>query len=270
MTTHEEAVRTWIKQDALGTEIGAFDTPIPGLQPIYVDRFAEFAGRPCKADYWGDACHLPFRSNSLDYVASSHVLEHVANPVAALLEWHRVLADGGVIYMVVPDKHFTFDHPRAVTDPEHMWSDYENKVNQYDGTHIFDFVDHIDWPMYRPNVLPADLESDHAAFRAQLIYDVEHKKEFNMHFHVFERENLEKLVQLVAIKKKLLWKILGCTSGFPGDCPNGILMVIRIRKGFFGRICTGINRALARWRKMTVLKKSARPISESDRLRLSC
>src|SRR5471032_2472484 len=77
--THEEKVARWIGPGKIGVEIGAFKSPIPGLapRPIYVDRFRDYAGERCLADYYGDATELPFRDNSLDYVVTSHVLEHV-------------------------------------------------------------------------------------------------------------------------------------------------------------------------------------------------
>ena len=87
-----------------GVEIGAFKTPIPGITPIQVDLLAEFAREPTLAEYMGSAIDLPFEDSSLNYVASSHVIEHVANPLAAFQEWYRVLRHGGVIYMVV--EHF--------------------------------------------------------------------------------------------------------------------------------------------------------------------
>jgi len=34
---------------------------------------------------------LPFKDSSLDYVLSSHVIEHFFNPIKALLEWNRVI-----------------------------------------------------------------------------------------------------------------------------------------------------------------------------------
>ena len=121
-----------------GVEIGAFQTPIPSISPIYVDRFATYAGEPTLADYFGDACDLPFLDDSVQYVASSHVLEHVANPFAALKEWTRVLRHGGYIYMVVPDRRHTFDHRRPLTAPVHMLADFRGGVGQVDGTHIDD------------------------------------------------------------------------------------------------------------------------------------
>ncbi|HEY5551003.1 MAG TPA: methyltransferase domain-containing protein, partial [Opitutaceae bacterium] len=133
-----------------GVEIGAFKTPIPGIRPVYVDRFANYAGEPTHADFYGDACELPFHDSSLRYVASSHVLEHVANPFAALAEWFRVLKHGGCIYMVVPDRRRTFDHARPLTDVAHMLADFRNGTTQSDATHIDDFVHGVDWRTFSP------------------------------------------------------------------------------------------------------------------------
>ncbi|MDA0096267.1 class I SAM-dependent methyltransferase [Brachyspira hyodysenteriae] len=34
---------------------------------------------------------LPFQDNSIDFVFSSHVLEHFYDPIKALKEWYRVI-----------------------------------------------------------------------------------------------------------------------------------------------------------------------------------
>ena len=39
---------------------------------------------------------------SLDYVFSSHCLEHLEKPKEALKEWIRVLKQGGVLYLYLP------------------------------------------------------------------------------------------------------------------------------------------------------------------------
>ncbi len=260
--THAEIIELWIKPDWIGTEIGACDSPIPGLNPIYVDRFAEFAGKPCKVDFWGDACQLPFRSNTLNYVASSHVLEHVANPVAALLEWHRVLMNRGIIYLVVPHRPWTFDHKREPTDPEHMWQDYLNQVTQSDGTHIDEFVDQVDWSMYRPESSTETVSQEQEQLRSELKSDAANGKELNIHFHVFERENFRELIDLVSLRKKFTWKVMGFTHGFTDESPNGILIVIRVNKGILGQAMGKLNQFLARRRRNSVLKKSARRITK--------
>ena len=58
---------------------------------------------------------LPFKDNTLDYVLSSHVIEHFFDPVKALREWNRVVKPGGYIYIIAPHKDRTFDKPHEVT-----------------------------------------------------------------------------------------------------------------------------------------------------------
>ena len=267
IATHASTVKRWLSGSRVGTEIGAFESPVPGITPIYVDRFSEYAGKPCRADYWGDACALPFRSHSLDYVVTSHVLEHVANPVAALLEWHRVLRSGGVIYMVVPDRRFTFDHPRHPTSPEHMWADFEQSATQRDGSHIDDFVNGVDWSQFSPDTPPEQIEHARNTLAEQYRSAIAQQQEINIHFHVFESGNLRGLVELVAQRKRLAWEVLASNERFPTDCPNGILMVIRIRK--FGReaLISQWNAWRARFNRNWVVSPEAKPLSSDAEMR---
>ena len=43
-------------------------------------------------------------SNSCDFVLSSHMLKHTANPMLALSELRRLLVDRGILVLVLPDK----------------------------------------------------------------------------------------------------------------------------------------------------------------------
>jgi ubiquinone/menaquinone biosynthesis C-methylase UbiE len=71
---------------------------------VGVDRSAEVvaeaeAGAPIAGlDFRvGDAYALPFPDDSFDVVHAHQVLQHLADPVAALREWHRVLRPGGIV-----------------------------------------------------------------------------------------------------------------------------------------------------------------------------
>lgn len=74
-------------------------------------------GKVAKVDFVSEADSLPFiESNSLDYVATSHVLEHIPDIFTAWNEWWRVLKPGGINFMIVPKRlALEDDIARAVT-----------------------------------------------------------------------------------------------------------------------------------------------------------
>lgn len=62
-----------------------------------------------------DACQLPCSDESYDFLVSSHTLEHIANPLKALIEWKRVIKKGGHLILILPEKSHCFDHKRDYT-----------------------------------------------------------------------------------------------------------------------------------------------------------
>jgi SAM-dependent methyltransferase len=59
-------------------------------------------------------------SGRYDFIISSHVLEHSANPILALAEWIRIIKEKGILLLVFPHKNGAFDHRRPVTTLEHL------------------------------------------------------------------------------------------------------------------------------------------------------
>jgi SAM-dependent methyltransferase len=221
-----------------GVEIGAFKTPIPGIQPIYVDRFHEFAHEPTKADYYGDACALPFHDSSLRYVATSHVIEHVANPLAAIREWYRVLRHRGIIYMVVPDRRMTWDQPRPLTPVEHSVEDFRRGVTQVDGTHIDDFAFGVDWSRFSPDTPAHAVEAERRAMADRFHTAIADGKEINIHFHTYEPDSMARLVALADTALGIPGRISveRVIPDFPTSDPVGFLVVARVRKSLRERI----------------------------------
>ncbi len=81
---------------SLGVEVGPADRKACigaiGLGP---------AGSGVDVRGWAES--LPFADGSLEYVVANHVIEHCADPVAVLREWHRALRPCGVVALVAPD-----------------------------------------------------------------------------------------------------------------------------------------------------------------------
>lgn len=71
-----------------------------------------------------------------DFVLSCNNLEHMANPLAAIFEWKRILKKDGALLLILPKKEANFDHKRPFTTIEHLISDYNNKTNEDDMTHL--------------------------------------------------------------------------------------------------------------------------------------
>jgi predicted SAM-dependent methyltransferase len=91
--------------------------------------------------YVSDATNLQTIENAnYDCVLSSHVIEHIANPLLALSEWKRVLRENGTLVLIVPHKEGTFDHCREITSLQHLIQDFENNVQEDDLTHLPEII----------------------------------------------------------------------------------------------------------------------------------
>ena len=56
-----------------------------------------------KADIYSDGHTLKgFADNHFDFIVSQHTLEHLVNPIKALMRWRELLKDRGVVIALVP------------------------------------------------------------------------------------------------------------------------------------------------------------------------
>ena len=78
--------------------------------------------------------------DSQDFVIASHVLEHLANPLAMLGEIHRVLRIWGVALVLLPDRRRTLDRARRPTPLQHLVAEYEADVTTVSDGHVEDFL----------------------------------------------------------------------------------------------------------------------------------
>lgn len=61
--------------------------------------------KPTFSPILASAMKLPFKESSFDFVFYHHVIEHVPNPVATLVEISRLLIPGGALYIGTPNRH---------------------------------------------------------------------------------------------------------------------------------------------------------------------
>ena len=92
-------------------------------QAISVDNgdHNQMFGMSCVADLKMDATKLDlFANNSLDFVYSSHLLEHIEDYKAALKEWWRVVKSGGKLALYLPHKDYYPNVGTPGANPTHV------------------------------------------------------------------------------------------------------------------------------------------------------
>ena len=127
-------LRRLIHPGSLGIEIGPFLHPLAakrdGYRTLIVDRYdssslrdkARERGAACEAieriepvDFVGDASRLldlvrgQGFTGQVDWIVSCHNFEHLPDPIRFLRDCEALLAPGGALAMIVPDKRACFD-----------------------------------------------------------------------------------------------------------------------------------------------------------------
>lgn len=121
-----------------GIEIGALHNPLilpKGANVRYLDKwtaehlsatFPELKDRKLvKIDIIDDGETLAtIQETSVDFIIANHLLEHCRNPFRTIERMFALLRTGGVLYLTVPDKRYTFDASRSVTPVQHLIREY--------------------------------------------------------------------------------------------------------------------------------------------------
>lgn len=138
----------------------------------------------------GEATSLDaLASSSYDFVLSSHMLEHTANPIQALTEWKRLLRDNGTLVLILPNKEYTFDHRRVVTTMDHLIADFNAEMKEDDLTHLPEILALHD---FQRDPDAGDKES----FKLRGMQNVENRC---LHHHVFDSALAIKLVKYIGL-----------------------------------------------------------------------
>ncbi len=85
---------------------------------------------PAKVNIVASGDELPFKDESLDYVISSHALEHFFDPIKTIEEWFRVVRKNGYVVMIIPHKERTFDKLRPVTSVHELIARNKNILTE--------------------------------------------------------------------------------------------------------------------------------------------
>jgi len=89
-----------------GIDVGGGKWPLPGAMVHDIQH-----GR--------DAMELP--AGQFDYVFSSHCLEHLRNPIAALENWISHIKPGGTLFLYLPHPDMEYWLPQNCRKHLHSW-----------------------------------------------------------------------------------------------------------------------------------------------------
>jgi predicted SAM-dependent methyltransferase len=202
MVNREFIANTFISGS--GIEIGALHQPLklpPGVIVKYVDRFpAEILRKHypelntlplVHVDIIDDGEVLSSISNlTQDFVIANHFLEHCCDTIGTIGNMLRVLKNGGVLFMAVPDKRFTFDEPRPTTSLQHLIDDHKDhgehsKRQAYEEwARVFQEINHT-----------TDIEAE-----TERLMNIN----YSIHFHAWTQ--MEMLDLISALKKEFSFK----------------------------------------------------------------
>ena len=177
-----------------GIEIGALHSPLkvpPKAKVRYVDRMSVADLRKQYPELSG--CNLvevdiidngekltSIEDCSLDFVIANHMIEHCQEPIGTMQQFLRVLKPGGVLYVAVPDKRYTFDFGRPVTSIEHLIRDYR------DGSGWSKIKHFEEWCRLVQKVPDAEIS---LSVNNLITMD------YSIHFHVWTKEEFTELLK---------------------------------------------------------------------------
>jgi SAM-dependent methyltransferase len=206
-----------------GLEIGGLHRPLTlyeGATVKYVDRLSteevrrlnpDVADQPqVTVDIVDDGETLAtIADSSVDFVIANHMLEHTRNPIATVENFLRVVKPGGIVFMAIPDKRFTFDRKREVTPFAHLREDYLRGPDWSDRAHYDDWTRQVgDFP-------------DEATIRRRAEEALAARA--NIHFHVWTQ--VEMVEMFLGMRREF---------GFPLEMEaviqNGHEVVVVLRK----------------------------------------
>ena len=133
---------------------------------------------------------VKINSTSYDFLLSCNNLEHMANPIKAIFEWKRILKEGGLMLLILPNKKSNFDHRRPYTTMQHLIDDYNNKTGEDDMTHKKEILElhHLSRDPYAKT---------YEYFEARCNNNFENR---GMHHHVFSQDLLKEMMTFCGLQ----------------------------------------------------------------------
>jgi SAM-dependent methyltransferase len=209
-----------------GIEIGALMEPLktPKTARVkYVDRmtapelrkhYPELASyKLVNTDIIDDGESLgTIKERTQDFVIANHFIEHCQDPIRTIEHMLRVLREGGILYLAVPDKRYTFDVDRPVTSLEHLLDDYKKGPAWSRRGHFQEFARHVN-----KCKTEAEIESS-----VSHMMDID----YSIHFHVWTQAEMLEFIAFLKTKLEFTFELeMFLRNSSHGEC------IFVLRKG---------------------------------------
>jgi SAM-dependent methyltransferase len=209
-----------------GIEIGPGHVPFPvpaDAKVRYIDRWQPTENSELFPEL-GDAPGFPrpdvvanldverlgvFADRSQDFVIASHILEHLANPLAMLVEAHRVLKPLGLCILLLPDRHQTFDRYRDPTPLAHVIEEYQRDVHEVDDAHVLDYI-----AGYEKS---GDTRDRSVVASQGMAAELERQRRRSVHAHVWDRLEFTEVLDYASTELGVAFDVVDAfETGDPG------------------------------------------------------
>lgn len=212
-----------------GIEIGWLTNPTPVKKDVakvqYVDYLDEEAIKNSytelaeinlqKVDFVCKADNLDkIADDSQNFIIGNHLFEHLENPIKTLIEWHRVLKNGGIIFMAIPDKRRTFDVNRERTTLEHIVADFINPSEERDWEHYREFACITEKEPWKIESIAQDLKA----------------RDYSIHYHVFIEEDIQKIIDWCNENTNAKFEVVEIKHTSKNTADNEFIFVLRAIK----------------------------------------
>lgn len=212
----------------IGVEFGALHNPLITCKQskvVYVDRFSKkellkkFPELKSHADSIvstdiilniddGDFSQLT--KQKFDFFIANHVIEHLINPMRFLEKIHEVMSPNSILYLSIPNKEFTFDKHRKLTTNDHLWKEYQKKINELSDEHLNDFLlnitkDHIE-PRRKAKMYFKNDKLPFIGLRKRRIYKLH--RERSIHVHVWNQLTFDQFLSFTIDQLNLMLEIV--------------------------------------------------------------
>ena len=118
-----------------------------------------------------------------------------------LVDIHRVLRHDGLLVLLIPDRHKTFDRERAPTPLSHLIDEHRRDVREVDDAHILDFL-------IGTSETLGDIRTTEQFTPDLMAEQISLHRQRSVHAHVWDVDEFGEVIDYAADQLGLRWNVI--------------------------------------------------------------